>query len=239
MTSFLLSCSVDKPKKTIKVKLTPEIRNKLIYEHKRTGIGGSALLRGQRGKHPDGLHSHTIDGWRNGKIQSAKSHYLEWVLDRYENYQPDPNILELTKEIRNFLKAERNRTGTTPAKLLENCTSDIPDGFHSHTVVNWMQGVTQTVNRSQLDFVLREYAKLSDDAYRIKLTKAKYDQLMGEVKRTGCGATQIMRLAKKPLPEGLNARKIALWFKGNVKTVRRDQWERVMETFASLPDIGK
>ncbi|APG63116.1 hypothetical protein LPB140_10340 [Sphingorhabdus lutea] len=219
-----------------RIEITDDMRAKLISEKERTGLGGIAILRDQRGNCPNGLTSDMIDGWRTGKRKSAKSEHLEWVIERYENYQPDPQILELTKEMRTFLKAERKRTGTTPAKLLENCDCEIPEGFHAHSVVNWMQGLTKTVNRTLWDFVLSEYAKLSGNAYRIKLTKAECDQLIGEEKRTGCGPTQIMRLAKKPLPPGLNGGTITMWLKGRVKTARRDHWEMVLRIYASLPD---
>jgi hypothetical protein len=219
-----------------RIEITDEIRAKLEAEKERTGLGGAALLRGKRGQYPDGLRSDMIDDWRTRKRKSAKLNFLEWVLQQYKNPKPDAQVAELNSDILKLLDAERKRTGTTPAALLKNCTSEVPEGLHSHNVVNWMQGLVKRVNREHLDFVLAEYAKLTNEGYRIKLTKDRRDLLAAEANRTGCGSVQILRLAAKPLPKGLNSGLINLWLHGKVQTVRRDHWEHVMKAYASLPD---
>lgn len=215
-------------------KLTHDDLAKLRYHIKRTGCGSRKILRGVLKEIPDGLSSGHISAWNTGAVKSANIEHWKWVIHRYENYKPDPNIIDLTTERITALKSEATRTGTTASRLIKNTTKEIPEGMKALSVDNWLRGAQKQIVKSHYDFIMSEFESLSDDAFKIQLTKANISLLKREMKKTGLVASQILRIAPKPLPNGLNERQISAWLCERVKTAKRDQWDYVIETLASV-----
>ena len=160
---------MENPKKTDKIGLTPEIRDKLIYEYKRTGLGGSAIMRGQRGKYPDGLRSDMIDAWRNGTIKSARKSHLEWLLGRYKQWRPleetvcnKPEKIEITTEMHDHIAGEQARTRLGAVNILRLAPKPLPDGLNHQKVHRWIAGDTKSALRSHWEFVLRVYKSVGE-----------------------------------------------------------------------------
>ena len=68
-------------------KITEAERAVLINHRKRTGVGGSILLRGATDK-PQGLSAGMISGWLTGTTMTALPTHISYVIRRYIA-QPD------------------------------------------------------------------------------------------------------------------------------------------------------
>ena len=145
-----------------RIQITTQLREKLVEEMKRTGLGGRSLLHGKRGAYPSGLTSSMIDSWRLGTIASAKAVHLDWVLKEYANWEPPPipekpEKIMLTDEARLFLQNEIKRTGLGAVAILRHAPKPLPEGLNHQKVQNWISGKTDRVLRHNWDFVLRLY----------------------------------------------------------------------------------
>ncbi|ODS22485.1 hypothetical protein AB835_13960 [Candidatus Endobugula sertula] len=88
--------------------VTKEIIEELNDLRLRTGIGASALLRGQRSHMPSGLGSCTITRWLNGKTKTARKDHIDFVLTLWRSkLDNDHKRIELTpahkEKLRSFV----------------------------------------------------------------------------------------------------------------------------------------
>jgi len=210
----------------------------LRSEIARTGKGSKAILRGKRRQMPEGLNSGIIDQWLNGNVQSASEQHWNWVRQTYAEDQPDPDSLELTKEMRNHLKAERKRTGAGIQKLFRGTNDLRPEGLTSSSIVhNWLSGSHKTVRKDHLEWVIEAYKNFGTpkaQSSRLIITEELRDQLVAEFKRTGLGAASLMGHARNSAPASLNPTKIQTWLSGTTKTANREEWNFVMEFYAKF-----
>lgn len=151
--------------KRTRVEITPEIHAKLNEEFHRTGLGGSALLRGKRGQYPNGLRSDMIDAWRAGIIATAKPEHLDWVLEYYSQWKPPlktkaPTRIKLTNEQIRHLQAEVERTGLGAVAILKHAPKPLPEGLNHQKIQRWVSGKTISVRGDHWHFVLSLYAQL-------------------------------------------------------------------------------
>ncbi|MEM9575344.1 MAG: hypothetical protein AAF870_08960, partial [Pseudomonadota bacterium] len=118
--------------KRIRIKIMPEIVDKLQYEKNRTGMAGRALLHGRRGEYPEGLSAIMIDTWRYGTTRSAKKDHLEWVLDAYAKWQapspppPKTEKIVITEKLKAHIQAETKRTGLGAIEILRHAPKPLP-----------------------------------------------------------------------------------------------------------------
>lgn len=66
-----------------RVPVSAAIREKLIAERERTGVGQTRLLS-EAPDVPFDLRADIVSAWINGSIASARKDYLDWVLRRWE-----------------------------------------------------------------------------------------------------------------------------------------------------------
>ena len=154
-----------------RVEIKPAIRDKLIFENSRTGLGGRALMRGKRGKYPDGLTAVMIDKWRSGSIETAKPAHLEWVLKEYAAWSPPPppeapKKMSLTDEHRAFIQSEVERTGLGAVAILKHAPRPLPEGLNHQKVQRWISGQTKLVSIEHWNFVIRLYEAIKTEPQR-------------------------------------------------------------------------
>lgn len=169
---------------------------------------------------------------------------------------PDADALQpITKAIRQNLRSDIKRTGTTAIMLLQGA-DDLPEGLTVAHVNRWISGIVKEAPQSHIDYVLAKWASLGDDAGRtgpdghalpkrgrrhasdarlIGITKEKQAQLRAEMARTGIGFTDILGGADD-VPEGLNSRIVRGWLYGDVQTADESYWYFVIARYAALPD---
>lgn len=169
---------------------------------------------------------------------------------------PDADALQpITKAIRQKLRSEIRRTGTTAIMLLQGA-DDLPEGLTVAHVNRWISGIVKEAPKSHIDHVLAKWASLGDDAGRIApdghalpkrgrrhasdarligITEEMQAQLRAEMTRTGIGFADILG-GTDDVPEGLNSRIIRGWLYGDVQTADESYWRFVMARYAALPE---
>lgn len=150
-----------------RIEITDAMRATLKAEKERTGVAANKLLRGMRGVMPSGLTSSMITAWMLGRIRTAKSDHLEWVLDAYANYQPPqkpadktPEKIRLTTERVAQLRMEVERTGLGAIDILRHAPKPLPKGLNHQKVQRWISGDTKTAIKAHWDLVMRLYARI-------------------------------------------------------------------------------
>ncbi len=224
------------PNRAPEIDLTHAHLTRLREAIERTGQGPRAILRGKNANRPAGLSSTVIFAWLAGRTQSAKKGHWEWLMARYASWRPDPTRIEITPDIRLKLADEKKRTGITPARLLTRHKHDVPDGLTSSMVDAWVRGQTEFAIDGHIEFVLNRYDELSGGGHRLPLTVERIGELQRELDRTGRGVADVLRLAPKPLPKGLNNSLISQWLRGKVATAKHQQWDCIMNVLNRLPD---
>ncbi len=141
--------------------ITDDLRQKLINEKRRTGVGQTTLLRGssRNPDHPQGLTSNLITGWLAGTIKSAKPTYLEYVLACWA---------DLPDAVNRNPRIQKNRVPITEAtaQLLEQAWEDgllpdavkgnrqCPDGLTIGMIRTWKDGRIRSAEKDYLEFVI-------------------------------------------------------------------------------------
>lgn len=149
-----------------RVKVTAEIQEKLKAERERTGLGGRALMRGQRDSTPEDLRAQMIDSWVSGRVATAKKEHLDWVLKAYADWSPpekamQPERINLTDAQVAHLQKEVERTGLGAVNILRHARTALPDGLNHQKVQRWISGQTRMAMKKHWDFVLALYASIS------------------------------------------------------------------------------
>ncbi len=161
----------------------------------------------------------------------------------------------ITKAIRQKLRSEIKRTGTTAIMLLQGA-DDLPAGLTVAHVNRWISGIVKAASQSHVDYVMDRWAilpdnaghvspngvllpkrgkRFADGAKRIAMTEEMSKLLRAEMVRTGIGFADILGGADDA-PEGLNGRIIKGWLYGDVLTTDERYWNFVIARYAALPD---
>lgn len=151
----------------MRVTISTECRAKLKREAERTGAGPSKLLRGKRGIAPIGLTSSMIHGWTSGRIGTAKSEHLAWVLDTYARWKPpakrsstQPEKITITSDLYASLINGVERTGLGAIDILRHAPKPLPEDLNHQKVQRWISGNTKTAIKAHWDLVMRLYASV-------------------------------------------------------------------------------
>lgn len=117
------------------IPITHELRQKLITERTRTGVGPTALMRGTANDvdRPSTLKGQTISLWLNGKILNARRSQLDYVLARWlalpdatdKNARVPQECTMLSNEHLHIIDTYWDQ-GLLPDKILKN--NDAPNG---------------------------------------------------------------------------------------------------------------
>ncbi|MEO0444155.1 MAG: hypothetical protein AAFZ92_10550 [Pseudomonadota bacterium] len=145
--------------KTERIEITDKIREKLISERKRTGVGSYVLLRGNPVK---GLTSATVNQWVSGKVKMAGKIKIDAVFKLYSDL-PTVEIVPLTLEKAKEIKNRIRETGLSLDRLLRT-RNDVPHGLKGKHFYNTLcPPIGNTYNKLWGDYVVRiceEYIEL-------------------------------------------------------------------------------
>ena len=152
------------------IPITDELRQKLIAERVRTGIGPTALMRGSvhDANRPKTLKGQTISLWLSGKIVSARRSQLDYVLARWsalpdasdKNARVPQERIIFTDEHLRLIDRYWDK-GLLPDKILQN--KNAPDGLNAAIIRTWKDRRIKSAATAYLDFVLHACAIASQD----------------------------------------------------------------------------
>lgn len=143
------------PPRPQRVPVTESIRRRLQEQKERTCLGPSAFITAA-GDRPRGLGHGSIAGWLSGTAKTARADHLAFVLRTWPTL---PARVAITEDMRQALKAERDRTGVTPFNLLKD-DAEAPDQLSYAAIPNWLSGSTATALEHHLDYVLSKWRSL-------------------------------------------------------------------------------
>lgn len=255
-----------------RIPLTADIRAKLRAEADRTDYAWKALVKLIEPR-PAGLTEKTLGNWVNGHIKTARADHVEAVLAAYaalpdattlERKQRLPSTrsgprLQFTKDHREVLRKERERTGVSAKALCELAGDDAPPaGIHAGLINGWINSDPATVSKDDYDWALRAWRALPDKRKpppphapkaatskpgtnnRRAFSKADLAELIAQRARTGVMPTRLIHdLQSGDMPEGITPGLVTGWINNPPRTVRADQFEWVLNAWKALPDAAE
>jgi len=208
------------------------LRNKLIAERERTGLGPMRLLRGTRDEKPAGLTSKIIGNWLNGSTQVAKSEYLNFVLKRFEQFAPDNTEIKLTSEMRRKISSERARTNISYIKLLKD-NADSPANLTSMQIMGWVNGSVARAPSHEFNFVISAYKMLPT---LMEVEEGLVLFLRGERTRTGVTIPKLFKRFRDKVPENLTIKIAQKIVAGGHSRAAQNHIDFLAGVYASIPD---
>ncbi|GAB5512220.1 MAG: hypothetical protein Rhims3KO_36210 [Hyphomicrobiales bacterium] len=217
--------------------LTETLKQQLLAEKERTGVGVRSLLARQPSR-PSGLTEKVINRWLSGKrtAKRARRDHIGFVLSAWKDL-PDDRTVTVTPAIRRELKAQRDRSGLGARALLYGRT-DKPEGLTVNKVQSWLDGRVKQVRQRHLAYVRACWAAAPDAQYpreeRVALTPAIVDELRRLQEESGIGSSALLRGAGDR-PPGLAGDTIRRWLAGKVKTANAVYLDYVRHRWANPP----
>jgi len=150
-------------------------------------------------------------------------------------------LLPNDKALRKLVRSKLRETGLEIAEMLRDTHEIRPAGLTLGTIIKWMSGSTRFIRKDHFDWLMNacnhqiaKHQKAEQEKQRITIDSDMHALLLSEIERTQMGAIRILRLAPRPLPEGLNTLKLQCWISGHTKTTRKTHWKFVMRLYASV-----
>ena len=226
------------PSEGIKIKITPKMREDLMSEIKRTGLGVTkiTLLEGA----PSGLFPSMIDSWRGIGSRSAKfvnSRDWDWVINALKGVNSSDEVIQITKEMHDQLLSEMDRTNIKSTKITK--LHDCPAELKAAVIDNWRyvagKGKISVTKKSYWNWLINTLKKFPTVGQEIQINEHMRENLCQQIKRTGIGAIGIIKHIESN-DFSVNSRLITSWQNGSTRTAREMIWSLVFNTYASLPD---
>lgn len=205
------------------------VRDALLTEQERTGVGPTKLLKGALDT-PEGLEYRTIANWLCGSAKSARADHLEYVLERWCKL-PSAPFVPITPELHRTLEEHRDRTGVGSRALLSRTPP--PEGLTFGMIDTWFNGLAASARQHHLEFVLAAYEALPPVEH-VAITAKLRDELLAHRKRTGIGPYALLS-GRKDKPDDLRGAIVAAWVSGTIRTARSDHLQYVLERWKNLP----
>ncbi|GAB5489645.1 MAG: hypothetical protein Pars2KO_32150 [Parasphingorhabdus sp.] len=151
------------------------------------------------------------------------------------------DLLPNDQALRKLMRSKLRETGLEIAEMLRDTRDVRPAGLTLGTIVKWIDGSTKLIRKDHVDWLMNAcdhqiamHQKVEQEKQRITIDADMHALLLSEAERTQMGAIRILRLAPRPLPDGLNTQKLQCWISGHTKTARKTHWEFVMRLYASV-----
>jgi superfamily II DNA or RNA helicase len=209
------------------IEITEEMRQHLIRERERTGVGPRDFLK--KRNVPNGLTEKIIGSWLSNASKTADREHWNWVINLY-NGLPSKII---TQQMRQQLLAEKTRTGAGATTLLETAGM-APEGLTKNMIDHFISGSSATVDPKHWSWLMGAYEALPD---KFVVTKQMAKMLRDEMKRTATGAKQIAN--QHDSPKSLRYSTINNWAMGYAKSANPEHWNWVMKIYKAFPDAKK
>lgn len=215
-----------------RITVSRALRNKLLAEKERTGLGPMRLLRGARQEKPAGLTSKIIENWLNGSTQVVKSEHLNFVLKRFEQLAPDNTAIKITAEMRRKISSERTRTNISYTNLLKY-NPDAPANLTSRRIMGWINGSVARIPSHEFNFVISAYKMLPT---LIQVEEGLVLLLRSERKRTGVTIPKLFRCFRDKVPQDLTIKIAQKILAGGHSRAAQNHIDFLIGAYACLPD---
>ena len=232
------------------VEISRHQRRELQQLRAQSGIGPTALLRGQRDAIPDGLTAEQVRRWLSGEVQQVRRDHLDWVRRRWRKlaHGRHRRVAIRQKDV-DALNQAYARTGVSADALLR-AAEDPPDNLTGGMIAKWMTGLTKTAREDHLDFVLHLWRALPDAhpgdvrarqcADAVRLDDALRRHLKARKRETGLGPQALLKWAEangEPIPDDLTVAKANNWLSGRARYARRHHldWVHAIYNKAGRP----
>lgn len=249
-----------------RIQITDVIRQELIAQHKRTNVGPQRLLKGKSDR-PKGLTSAHIYNWLTGDSKTTDDVFLNWVLKEWRNedilVQITPEMCsdlcaqfdrtgispkmflnkfpnapeELLPDVISRLKRGKRRTiNQNSWGFLIQALHSLPDKEEAkkRPYIGRNDPACDVIPTPPKNKVLKI---LADDLY--PLSETNIAQLKAQRKRTGVGATGLLRIFAAEKPDKLSSSTISSWITGHAERASKSRIIWVLENWKSLPDKPK
>lgn len=210
------------------VRITPDILNLMRNLAFQSGATPHRLFSGR--ELPEGLTINIIELWFDDRTETARPEHLDFVHSTYAAFA-DEHIS--TARLRFTLKAEIERTGLTPRRMLLKNTDDQPTGLTATEVDTWTAKRPKPARKDHVDFVLESYKRQPT----IKCPKTairKRSELLGrERDRTRVSFRAIMRGQDIP---GVATPSLERAARGQGHRLSLEQLDMVLALYSAMPD---
>lgn len=228
--------SVPPHKKAKRIKVTEQLKEKISSEIKRTGVGPSTLLKGQRTRKPQGLDSDVVRRWLNGQSKTADTEHIKFVTALWEALPDEADIyINLTPARRKRLHLKLKDTGLSPRKLFEG-REDQPEGFawqKVHTMVK-----AERLEKEHYEYLLHVFKDKKNHSYR-EITDKIRNKISSEIERTGISIYELIRRdAAKKKPE-VYADMVYRWLNGEATIAKKEAIDYILKLYRKWPDKRK
>lgn len=214
------------------------IIERLKSEQCRTGITAIRLLRSFNDA-PNGLTENKAGNLMAGRLQFAPVAHVNWLLEKWGALPDGEEWVDLTADMVERLKAEKQRTNVGMQKLLRGARHETPPGLNASTINAWLSGDYRRVPQEQYDYVLARWAALPDaSATFTQITEDLLEHFAAEKKRTDIAAYALVRNSGDP-PADLSKEKASAIVGGANKSVLTAHIDWLIEKWAALPDAPK
>lgn len=210
--------------------ISEEMRDLLISEVKRTNIGSMRMSKFVG--FPEDLSYTMIENWKKKEItQRVNMDHWNWVIGTLKSIPDAGYKIDLTNEMRNFLKSEMERTSIGTKKLVS--FDDCPENITASIINGWLKGSSITkINRESWNWVINTLKSIESET-RIELTESMIGKLRGHIERSGIGTKNfVKRLSNTNIKESM----IDDWVRARLNTAKSSSWNLVFNAYASLPD---
>lgn len=187
---------------------------------------------------PDGLRPSVVGRWLSDPPARVREDHLNWVLCRCEALATSPDRrVRIEAEIRNRLRALRERTGVGTTELLRE-GSDCPPGLTDSIVNSWLSGQVKSARRSHIKWVLAAWEERRQYDF-ITLTQGDTGRIADLLAACGIGVQAALRSYRGRMPEGMTSDVIQSWLSGSVRLARREHFEFVLSALQTVFEDGQ
>ncbi len=227
------------------VVLTDNNRKFLQRKIKETGLSAYKLFskRGDLPKNFNPNHVHNYFTLNRSKIEKT---YFDYIL-KVARANKGKGYIPVSEEFLWKLNLEIQRTGMPSTTLINRLKKKGYDvKVHAYTVTAWLSGKTKLANRTDMNWIMQQYAALSDKQMRKPLAKpiSKFDAV-AHIATTDLKKMQQYREVLgilpskifegvKDTPEDLNTHRVSSWLNGNTKTANPAHIEWVLKRCREL-----
>lgn len=216
------------PREAVYAFASPEILVALRAHRERTGVGPARLLK-NRDDLPSGMTIRGLAAFIHGECMRIRRHYLDYALALWEEL-PDQNLVTLTPEIRETLRAHMARTGKGAAAVLRGAR-DKPEGLGAQQILDWLHGKLRA-RRDHLQYVLSLYEQPPDrgTSSHVRVTLSIRAELTRLMRRTAVSPETL-------LPEAPDAaQRLRDAMEGKARLASRVELDRALDRWRGLLD---
>ncbi len=220
------------------IPLTPSMQSALRRERERTGVGPQDLLATDT-KCSSAVPISNLRKWlglTSAPKRVVAEHY-DHVLSLWQALPASP-YARLTETLRTLLRAEWQRSGVGPTKLLR-LIDPLPDGLTVGTLHSWFdkKRARKRVRRDHLTTVLDTWRKLPDGGI-LEITEEIRRELLAQKERSGLGPHALLSRAGIAADE-VKPETVENWLTRKAKRAEQQQLDLVRRLWAEAPDSPK